>query len=172
MSSANRMRTTDNGLSNSSGAPRANHDLVFGNVRLRTEAWEGRAALVTELGRAAVWEDQPRQVVPRSDAVLTAALSAAARSRVNGRSGASTSRAPRRASGLGGRWPQQPSASASRRRQEALQVLGRNAPGRARRVDRLAMARRWHRGINRVVAGRHGSTLVALAHLGRYHRVR
>ena len=71
MSNANRMRSTDNGLSNSSGAPSANHDLVLGNIRLWTEACEGRAALVTELGRAAVWEDHPRQVVPRSDAAPT-----------------------------------------------------------------------------------------------------
>ncbi len=71
MSSANRMRSTDNGLSNSSGAPRANHDLVLGNIRLWTEACEGRAALVTELGRAADWEDHPRQVVPPSDAAPT-----------------------------------------------------------------------------------------------------
>jgi hypothetical protein len=65
------MRTTDNGLSSSRGAPRANHDRVLGNILLRTAVPDGNAALVTDVGAVAVGDAHPRQVEPRPEAPCT-----------------------------------------------------------------------------------------------------
>src|SRR5580658_4661826 len=76
MASAKRMRRTDRGLSSSRGAPSANHERVFGNIRLCTDASAESRWLVTA-AEAPVFEDaQPRHVGPCVDGAFTSALSA------------------------------------------------------------------------------------------------
>jgi hypothetical protein len=71
---------TESGLNNSRGAPRANHDRVFGNMRLRTDASAGSGVLVTELETPPVLCAQPRHVGPLRPAPLTEEISALVRS--------------------------------------------------------------------------------------------
>src|SRR5271155_4934641 len=70
------MRSTESGLSSSSGAPRANQERVFGNIRLRTATSEESRSLVTEVGLPPARDAQPRHVDPRAAGVFTSLLSA------------------------------------------------------------------------------------------------
>ena len=63
MATANRTRSTESGLSSSSGASRANHDRVLGKSRLRGRAERPRRALVTVPSSAAPRPTQPRHVI-------------------------------------------------------------------------------------------------------------
>lgn len=63
MARANRALSTDKGLSNSTGAPRANHERVFGNRRLLGFAQAPSLALVTARRSVLLPLAQPLQFV-------------------------------------------------------------------------------------------------------------
>ena len=58
------MRTTESGLRSSSGAPSANHDRTFGNIRFWTGASAPRRALVTSPVLPELVASHPRHCGP------------------------------------------------------------------------------------------------------------
>ncbi len=74
------MRTTESGLSSSSGAPSANHDRTLGNIRFWTGASAPRRVLVTRPGVPDSVASHPRHCGPPGVGAMpgTSALSGAA----------------------------------------------------------------------------------------------